>query len=57
MLDIIESTFALSELQDIIENSKDPDVIKEARNRLIELTGDSGPDNPELEKAEKNPII
>jgi hypothetical protein len=57
LLDKIEGTDSLTQLEDYIQNSKDPEVVRIARKRLSGLTGDEGPENPELDNTHKNPIV
>jgi hypothetical protein len=58
LLDDIAGTSALSRLEDILANSKDPELKDAARRRMVELTGSDGPENPELNNSgQQNPRI
>jgi hypothetical protein len=43
-------------LEDVIKNSKNEVCVKTARKRLSVLTGNEGPENPELDNIHNNPI-
>ncbi len=56
-IDRIQTTSVLTELEDIISNTDDNDLFKEAQKRMIELTGDGSEENPELKGRENPPMI
>jgi hypothetical protein len=57
ILDQIESTDSLTALEDYISKSNDPEIVKIARKRLSQLTGDEGPENKELDGKTNNPMV
>lgn len=56
-IDRIDTTYSLTELEDIIKNTKDVDELRAAQARMSEVMGETENENPELDDRTNNPII